>query len=93
MKILNKGKHLNIYNIGTTEQVTIIKVAKLLAKYFNKKIIIVKESKHIGSTTKRCPDIKKISKLGYKPKVKLNKGIKSIADWYIKNSHLNKKKI
>ena len=93
MKILNQGKHLNIYNIGSKEEVTIIKVAKLVAKYFNRKITIVKKSKHLGSTNRRCPDIKKISRLGYKPKIKLEKGIKLIADWYVKNYRLNKKKL
>ncbi len=91
MKILKKGKHLNIYNIGSKEEVTITKLAYLISKYFNRNIIIAKETAHIGSASKRCPDIKKLTKLGYKPRIKLKNGIKIVAEWYNKNLHLNKK--
>jgi len=92
IKIINKGKHLNIYNIGSQEEVSIAKVAKLVAHYFEKDISISKTSKHKGSTTRRCPNISKLSSLGYKPKVKLKEGIKITADWYLKNMYIIKKK-
>ena len=70
-KIINKGKHLNIYNIGTQEEVSISKVVKLIGKYFKREIIIIKSPGHPGSTQRRCPNIAKIKLLGYKPKTKL----------------------
>ena len=36
MIMSNKGKHLNIYHIGTEEEVPIKKIALLIAKYFEK---------------------------------------------------------
>ena len=42
--ILKRGKHLQIYNIGTTEKISIKKLALYLAKILNKKIIIKKKS-------------------------------------------------
>ena len=90
MKIINKGKHLNIYNIGTQEEVSISKVVKLIGKYFKREIIIIKSPGHPGSTQRRCPNIAKIKLLGYKPKTKLKDGIKIVADWYLKNYKLNK---
>ena len=90
MKIIDKGKHLNIYNIGSQEEVTIKQVAKLIANYFQREIILVREPGHVGSTLRRCPDISKLKSLGYKPKVKLSEGIKIIADWYLKNINLIK---
>lgn len=91
MKILKKGKHLNIYNIGSNEEIKISYLAKIIAKYFNREININYKEKHMGGTKRRCPDIRKISKLGYKPKIKIKKGIKIVADWYLNNLHLNKK--
>jgi len=36
--ILKKGKHLNIYNIGTNEEIKISHLALKISKFFNKKI-------------------------------------------------------
>ena len=76
--ILKKGKHLNIYNIGTKEKITITELAKKISQIFRKKIIVKKSALKKGSTKIRIPDIRKIEKLGFKPKNSLNKGLKKI---------------
>ena len=76
--ILSKGKHLNIYNIGTTEKIKIKDLAYKLSKIFNKKIILKKSSLAKGSTKKRIPNINKIKKFGFKPKFKLKEGLRKI---------------
>lgn len=89
--ILEKGEHLGIYNIGTMEEVTVENVAKEIGRYFNKKIKIVSREKLKGSTNRRCPDITKLEKLGYAPKIRLKDGIMITAKWYDENSHLKEK--
>ena len=42
--ILNKGKHLNIYNIGTSQKIKIKELVKKLSKIFKKTIIIKKNT-------------------------------------------------
>ena len=81
--ILNKGKHLNIYNIGTNEKVKIIDLAYKMAKIFNRKIIIKKKSLLKGSTKYRVPSIKKIEKLGFNKKYNLNTGLLKTISWYL----------
>lgn len=84
MLAIKKGEHLGIYNIGTTEEVTIKKVAAEVGKYFNRKIV-VKPGKPVGGgTLRRCPDISKLKKLGYAPKISFAKGLKLTAAWYDK---------
>ncbi len=73
--IIKKGKHLQIYNIGTNEKVTIKTLAKKLSKIFNKKIIIKKTKLAKGSTKKRLPNISKIKLLGFRQKIKLEQGL------------------
>ena len=90
-KILRKGKHLNIYNIGTQEEIKISDLTRLIAKNLNYKIKIIKTSVSKGSTTRRCPDISKLKKLGYSPKIKIKKGIKEVIEWY--SNPINLKKI
>ena len=74
--LLNRGKHLNIYNIGTTEKIKIKDLAFKLSKIFKKKIFLKKTSLAAGGTKIRIPNINKIKKLGFKYKFNLNKGLK-----------------
>jgi len=78
--ILNKGKHLNIYNIGTSEKVKIKELAYKLSKIFKKQIKLKRTSLAKGGTTMRFPDIKKIRKLGFKQKINLNRGLIKIVN-------------
>ena len=77
-KIFKKGKSFEIYNIGTSEKVKISYLANLIAKIFNKKVKLYKTKLLKGSPNKRCPDIKKIKKLGFKQKISLTQGLNKI---------------
>jgi nucleoside-diphosphate-sugar epimerase len=74
-KIFRKGKNFQIYNIGTSEKIRIIDLAKLIASIFDKKIKIKKTKILKGSPTIRCPDIKKIKSIGFKQNVGLKEGL------------------
>ena len=76
--IFEKGKHLNIYNIGTKEKIKIIDLAKLILKIIQKPIKIYKKPLKTGGTKIRVPDIKKIVNLGFKPKISIEKGLRKI---------------
>ena len=76
--ILSRGKHLNIYNIGTSERIKIKNLAYKLSKIFKKKIALKKVSLTKGSTKIRVPNINKIMKLGFKPKFNLDRGLKKL---------------
>tara|TARA_Y100000590_G_scaffold395142_1_gene474877 strand:- start:6993 stop:7940 length:948 start_codon:yes stop_codon:yes gene_type:complete len=81
--LLSRGKHLNIYNIGTSERISIKKLAYKIAKTLKRKIkVSSKISAARGSPTHRCPNISKLKKLGFKKRYNLNLGLKKTADWY-----------
>jgi len=80
--ILKKGKHLNIYNIGTQEKIKIKDLAFLIAKIFKKRISLKNLPLTKGSTKIRIPNISKIKKLGFKANFNLKKGIKKIVQKY-----------
>ncbi len=86
MLVLKKGKHLETYNIGTMDEASIEDVAKEVGKYFGKDVIVEPGSLKKGSVLRRCPDIAKIKKLGYKPGTSLEKGIGITAKWYDENA-------
>ena len=81
IKLLYLKKSIGIYNLGSGKPTSLINIVKYLAKLFKKKYEINKLNKQ----TKLVANIKKIKKLGWKPK----KNIVKILNAY----HLNFKKI
>jgi len=76
--IFSKGKHMEIYNIGTQNKIKISDLAKLIGGKLNKKIIIEGKYNYSGGTNIRCPNISKIRKLGFKEKISLKDGLDNI---------------
>lgn len=88
MVMRDKGAHLGIYHVGTTEEVSIADVARRCAAIAGREIELVPGARPAGGTLRRCPDISKLAKLGYKPRVPLSEGLKATLDWYWKNAAL-----
>ena len=88
MVMREKGEHLGIYHIGTTEEVTIAHLARCIAAMADNEIDIVPGKLQPGGTMRRCPDISKLTKLGYKPRVPLGDGLEPTVDWYWRNADL-----
>lgn len=87
MLVTEKGEHLGIYHIGTMEEVTIEVLARMVGDYFGRKIAVLPSEPALGGSTRRCPDLHKISALGYLPKRTLKEGLRLTASWYDQNSH------
>ena len=77
-KLFQKGKNQEIYNIGTSEKVKISQLAKSIAVILKKQIKLSRTKLLKGSPSKRCPNIKKIKKLGFQQKISLREGLKKI---------------
>jgi nucleoside-diphosphate-sugar epimerase len=75
MAICEKGEHLGIYHVGTLEEVTI-------AELRGGSPALPGVNPAPGGTARRCPDISKLTRLGYKPRVLLSEGLKPTLDWY-----------
>jgi nucleoside-diphosphate-sugar epimerase len=82
MKILQHGEDREIYHIGTPDEISIKDLAFTIAKLFDIKITIVPGELTHGSPQRRCPDITKLKKLGFTPKISLEKGLAQTIPWY-----------
>ena len=82
MTLMDSGEHLNIYNIGTMDEMSIKDLAILVGKAFGKKINVLSGELASGSAPRRCPDTSKIQALGFKPKISLQEGIGILTEWY-----------
>jgi len=83
--LLKKGKHLEIYNIGTENETTVGDLANKIGLLFGCKITIKTSEVRAGSTTRRLGDITKIKKLGFKPVFTLDEGLGKTVAWYIQS--------
>jgi GDP-L-fucose synthase len=94
-KIINKNriilkiiKEKSFLNVGSGKDYTIKQYAKLMGKHFDKKIKIKFNKKYPEGMKRKLLDISLIKKLGWKPKISINKGFKDTISWYIKNKDL-----
>ena len=76
--LLRKGKHLEIYNIGTSDKIKVKRLALTLSSMMGIKIKIKKKPAKQGGTKIRVPNINKIIKLGFKRNYNLKRGLKDV---------------
>ncbi len=86
LRVIEHGEHLNIYHIGTVEEVEIAEVARIVARRFGRSIEVRSGESAAGGTLRRCPDITKLTALGYMPGISLEEGIDRTAAWYERNA-------
>jgi nucleoside-diphosphate-sugar epimerase len=82
MLVLDRGEHLGIYHIGTLDEVSIESVAHLVAEYYGRPIEVVQGPPAEGGTNRRCPDITRMTRLGYRPKATLREALPGVIRWY-----------
>lgn len=82
MCVLGHGTHLNIYNIGNPEEISMREAAIHLFKVLGREANIIPSELTAGSTQRRCPDISKLKALGFNPTISFAKGLPSLVDWY-----------
>lgn len=87
-KILKIIKDKGFLNVGTGKDYTIKQYAKIMGRHFDKKIDIKYNKKYPEGMKRKLLDISLISKLGWKPKISMDKGFKNTISWYIKNKNL-----
>jgi dTDP-glucose 4,6-dehydratase len=104
IKVFEKGKIGNFYNIGSNKNVINLDISKKLIKIAKSKIKLGKNVKiefvkdRPGHDVRYALNSSKIIKeLKWKPKTNFNSGLKQTFEWYLKNlsyfKRLNKKDI
>ncbi len=83
-EVFTKSKNLSTFNIGNDDEISSLNLTKKIAKILNKEIEIVTGELKKGSTPRRCPDITKIKKLGYRQQMSLDDGLSKTGEWYKK---------
>lgn len=83
IKVFEKGKAGEVYNLGNPNEITILKAAELVKKLTNSSSSFAFKKLPQGDPKRRCPDISKAKKeLDWQPKVTLKEGLKKTIAWF-----------
>jgi nucleoside-diphosphate-sugar epimerase len=85
VKVVERGEHLGIYHLGTTEETTIRELAVRIGRVLGREVRITPGQLQPGGTPRRCPDITRARALGYEPRVSLSAGLEATVSWYRAN--------
>lgn len=92
--LMEKGEDKQIYHIGNDDELSIFDLATKITNLIDNKINVRKgEQTHFGGTMKRCPNILKMRKIGYEPKISIDIGLEKSVEWYLKNENKSNNKL
>jgi len=89
MKNLDSDKlyseNISHINIGSGEEVSINELALLIKDIVGFEGELVFNANYPDGMPRKLLDVTRLRKMGWKSKIKLDKGLKSVYDWYVKN--------
>jgi len=92
--VFNKGKVGEIYNTGTSDEISNLEITKLILKKLGKDESYIESVRDRPFNDKRYSiDIAKIKKLGWKQQYSFEQGLDKTIEWYKKNKEWWKNKI
>lgn len=88
MIVIDSGEHHGVYHIGNPEEISIRQVVKEVFSYFDREAEILPGEPVPGETLRRCPNIDKLTGLGFCPKINIAQGLPELVEWYHRNKSL-----
>lgn len=85
VRMWRSGESMNVYHIGSMEEVAIRDLARITAEALGVRVDLVAGPAAAGATPRRCPDIGKMRAIGYAPAIALVQGIERTVAWYRAN--------
>ena len=82
MLLMDKGSNVGIYNVGTSKEISIAALARLIGRIKKVSVEVLPGVAAAGGASRRCPNITKIARLGFNPTISLEAGLKRTARWY-----------
>ena len=84
--IIEKDVDQQILNVGSSEEISIIDLAKLIKKVLLYDGELIFDSTKPDGNPRKLLDSTKMFSYGWKPNIRLEEGIKLSYDWFLKNS-------
>ncbi len=76
------GMNYNVYNVGSSDYVSVLDIAKTLSKLYGKDLVPDVQNKFRAGDIRHCfSNIEKIQKYGFNPSVDFESGMKELVEW------------
>lgn len=85
LTMYQNGGHREVFHIGNDEEVSIRELAVKVAETVGVQVQVRPSEEAQGGTPRRCPDIRKMRKLGYQPTIDLDEGLRRTVAWYLRH--------
>ena len=76
------GEDRQVFHIGNDAEVSVLELVTLLGELLEVDVAVESSSEPEGSTMRRCPDLSRMRRLGYEPRVDLVEGLSRTIEWY-----------
>jgi dTDP-glucose 4,6-dehydratase/UDP-glucose 4-epimerase len=86
LRILERGSHLGVYNVGTEDEISIAQLAGDIAACFGRDAKVEPGLPASGATDRRVPDVGRLRALGWAPCVPIDEGLRRTVHWYNANA-------
>lgn len=77
-----RGSDRNIYNVGREDERSIGELAGLIGGTLGVRVTAHAGRRPMGSPRRRCPDIRKLQRIGFEPRVPIESGLAETVPWY-----------
>ncbi|MDD5136160.1 MAG: nucleoside-diphosphate sugar epimerase, partial [Candidatus Omnitrophica bacterium] len=78
----SKEADYQYFNVGTGKPTSVLDIAKTLSRLYGKEPkVIIKNEYRVGDIRHCFADISKIKKLGFKPSVNFDDGMREMVEW------------
>lgn len=83
--LMDHYKGNEFFNVGYGQEVTILELAEMMKRVTGFQGEIVMDASKPDGTPRKLTDISRIEKMGWKPKISLEEGLKRTYEWYKTN--------
>jgi dTDP-glucose 4,6-dehydratase/UDP-glucose 4-epimerase len=84
----DKGEHMNVYHVGSMEELRIGEVAATIAEVLGVRIALRPGPAPVGEAERRCPDTSKLQALGFGGPQPFREGVRDVVKWYVTHRDL-----
>ena len=92
LMLIKNYDETGIVNVGSSQEISITNLATLIAKVVHFTGEIVSDTSRPNGTPRKLIDSSRITRLGWKPRVSLEVGIRSTYDWFLAHHDKERRK-
>ena len=84
--VIDKGERLGIYHVGVPNEITVAELAHRIGRCLGRDVRVVAGPAPAGEPRRRCPDTRKLQRLGFSSQADFQTALEFTVKWYAANA-------